>query len=256
MILYFSGTNNSRYIADSLGKILNESVISIGQSNRDKHYDFELAPGEHLGIVCPVHAWNLPLIMHVFLPQMNIKGYKGQYVFGVFTCGANDGNCDRDLNGLLKKKGITLNATYAIAMPDNYIPMYDIESPEKQKQVLASAEEQIPAIALRIKNQENGFNRTDKNPPRFFSSLMGKLSPFGLRTSKEFFVTDDCIGCGICEKNCPMRTITMVDERPVWKGDCTKCLKCIHYCPVKAIQMNKKTASRGRYHHPNYPKAD
>ncbi|MCX5775388.1 MAG: hypothetical protein NTV44_03375, partial [Firmicutes bacterium] len=69
MILYFSGTNNSRHIADSLGKLLNDRVLSIGQANRDKHFDFELASGESLGIVCPVHAWNLPLIMNVFIPK-------------------------------------------------------------------------------------------------------------------------------------------------------------------------------------------
>jgi len=256
MIFYFSGTNNSHHVADSLAKILNDKVISIGQANRDQRFDYELAPGERLGFVCPVHAWNLPFIMNVFIPKMNIKGYQGQYVFGVFTCGANDGSCDHDLKSLLKKKGITLNATYAIVMPDNYIPMYDIESPEKQKQVLSEAETLIPTIALHIQNEDHGFKRTKKNPPRIFSSLIGKLAPLGLKTSAAFFVTADCIGCGICEKNCPMRTITMVDGRPVWRGDCTKCLKCIHYCPVKAIQMNDKTSTRGRYHHPDYPKAD
>lgn len=252
MILYFSGTNNSHYVADRLGQIFGDRVFSIGAANRNHQYDFALEDNERLGIVCPVHAWNLPYIMNIFLPKMNIANYKSQYVFGVFTCGANDGNCDRDLKKLLGSKGIVLNATYAVVMPDNYIPMYDVPSSQEQIETLKDADIAIDSIVSHIKSADKINIHTKKNPPRFFSSMLSKAY-LGLRNSKDFFVTDACISCGICAANCPMSTISMVGGRPVWKGDCTKCLKCIHYCPTKAIQMNKNTAKRGRYHNPHYP---
>ena len=36
MILYFSGTGNSRYIAKKLGKLLNDEVVSINSYLKSK----------------------------------------------------------------------------------------------------------------------------------------------------------------------------------------------------------------------------
>lgn len=46
---------------------------------------------------------------------------------------------------------------------------------------------------------------------------------------------DNCIGCGVCEKVCPNRAITMVDGKPIL--DKAKCLyegNCIASCPTDA----------------------
>ncbi len=253
MILYFSGTNNSKYVAETLGRLLEQRVLSIGLAHKKKEVTFALAPNESLGIVCPVHGWNLPYILDVFFKEMTLDGYRGNYVYGVFTCGANDGLAAEALKKLLLSQGITLNASFAVEMPDNYIPFFDVQPLEEQKKMLDVAELWVPQIAQRIRSQEPVFVHTKKNPPKMFSRVVGGLMKTGMKYPKEFFVTDACIACGLCEANCPMSTITMREGKPVWKGECTKCLKCVHYCPVKAIQMSKKTAKRGRYHHPHYP---
>ena len=38
MILYFSGTGNSRYIANTLGALLDDEVVSINQYLKTKGY--------------------------------------------------------------------------------------------------------------------------------------------------------------------------------------------------------------------------
>lgn len=64
---------------------------------------------------------------------------------------------------------------------------------------------------------------------------------------KNFYVTDECTGCGYCAKNCPCQAIIMVDNKPVWKENCSFCLKCIHSCPAQALQNGKGTLKRSRY---------
>jgi ferredoxin len=254
MILYFSGTNNSRFIAERLGTILSDRVVSIGDAHKLKRTAFTLDEGEGLGFVMPVHGWNLPYIIDVFFKELILNGYMSStYVYGVFTCGANDGLASSDLKQLLNKKQIRLNASFAVVMPDNYIPLYDLQPLNERVKVLEQSQVFVDQIAPRIKNKENVTIHTKKNPPRLFSFLVGRLMKLEMKYPKEFFVTDKCISCGICAANCPMRIITMVEGKPVWKGECTKCLKCIHYCPTAAIQMNEKTLKRGRYHHPQYP---
>ncbi len=48
-------------------------------------------------------------------------------------------------------------------------------------------------------------------------------------------------------------------RKPVWdkKVNCYFCFACIHYCPVKAIQIKgSKSKERGRYHHADVPAAE
>ena len=57
-----------------------------------------------------------------------------------------------------------------------------------------------------------------------------------------------CIGCGKCEKLCPLNNITLQNARPVWGSNCTQCMACICYCPTRALEYGKKSVGKPRYH--------
>ena len=74
---------------------------------------------------------------------------------------------------------------------------------------------------------------------------------------KLFSVSDECSGCGTCEKLCPVNNIHMAADRPEWGKDCTGCLACFHWCPKEAIYMNNSVIGRRRkYHHPDITACD
>lgn len=64
-----------------------------------------------------------------------------------------------------------------------------------------------------------------------------------------FYSTDECIGCELCEKLCPLKNIQIrKDHRPVWGKECTHCMACIVKCPKKAIEYGKKSRGKNRYY--------
>jgi formate hydrogenlyase subunit 6/NADH:ubiquinone oxidoreductase subunit I len=68
--------------------------------------------------------------------------------------------------------------------------------------------------------------------------------PEGLR-GKHSFNRDLCIGCGLCQRDCPSGAIEMVEDekgkRPIFLLDrCLFCAQCEEICPRKAIKLTKE----------------
>src|SRR6202171_1305954 len=55
------------------------------------------------------------------------------------------------------------------------------------------------------------------------------------------FITDTCIGCGVCEIKCPTHTITgdKSAKYVIHEDRCIDCSVCARYCPVSCIQDHK-----------------
>lgn len=57
----------------------------------------------------------------------------------------------------------------------------------------------------------------------------------GKVTEKGFIITDDCIGCGLCETNCPQKCIESGTPFEIHQNNCLHCGLCFENCPVQAI---------------------
>ena len=55
-------------------------------------------------------------------------------------------------------------------------------------------------------------------------------------TEKGYYISQDCIGCGKCQSNCPQRCI--VSDRPyeIKQEHCLHCGNCYEKCPVGAVK--------------------
>lgn len=254
MIFYYSATGNSFWAAKEIADMQNDKLISITDELKNgKLLKYAIKENESLGFVFPVHAWNPPYTVLHFIEKMSISGYKNQYTYAVATCGDSSGNTMEVLKKALSKNGISLKSQWEIRMPDNYLPLFDVDSPEKEELKLNKATKKIAHINTAIRNCVSEQRLCKGQLSSVKTSLTGFLfHKFGMRTSP-FYVTSDCISCGLCEKICLSGAITMKNGKPVWiNKTCDQCGACINRCPKKAIQYGKKTISKGRYCHAVY----
>jgi len=251
MIFYFTGTGNSLYAANHIAEAQGERLFSIARlmSRKEDVYHFEMGENDLLGFAFPVFAWGPPKMVLDFISKLDIA--EKPYVFSLSTCGNNEGSTSKIMRKALAARGLTLDSTFSLQMPSNYVVGADVEPKDRETEKLKAAELMLSEINMVISKRQTNVNLTF--PGRFpaLKSTLGntRFNRFALST-KGFSVDDTCTGCGICEKICPVNTIK-VDGKPVWGKDCTQCLACINRCPVHAIQYGKGTAQRGRYYHPD-----
>ena len=245
MILYFSGTGNSRYAAQRMAEALGEPLLCM--NDRIKAGDTApIETGPRLILVTPTYAWRIPRIVEDWLLRTKLVGARQAWF--VMTCGSEIGSAAKYNRALCQARGIAYMGTAQLVMPENYIAMFNAPQTEEARQIVARAQPDIDRAIAAVRDG-NAFP-----PPRnnLYDRLMsGPVNPVFyacIVKAKAFTVSDACTGCGQCARRCPTNSITIRDGRPVWGQGCTHCMACICYCPAEAIEYGKKSLGKPRYH--------
>jgi ferredoxin len=83
-----------------------------------------------------------------------------------------------------------------------------------------------------------------KNVPHF---LYRPLKLFTTKLIKIYpaLIKEKCVGCGICQKGCPVKAIRMEENYPVIDYDkCIKCYCCHELCPEHAFKIERSWLAR------------
>ena len=248
MIFYFTGTGNSKAAADALLQN-GEALISITEAKWKDTFCYTPAPGERVGFVFPVYFFGLPETVREFLSQLHFT-VNPAYTYAVITCGGSIAGAGGLAAKALAKNGTALNAVYSLKMPDNYVVMYDIPTPEQEGPVLEAADRRLAEIRAAIAaGKAEGMPVSAANKAK-----TALLYPFygACRKTKKFYTTKDCVSCGVCAGRCPVKAIELIDGTPTWVKDrCDHCMSCIR---CNAIQYGKRTVGKPRYRHPSLRK--
>ena len=245
MILFFSGTGNSNYVAKRIADALGDEIVNLNA--RIKASDSSsIETGERVIIVTPTYAWRIPRVVRDWLLKTELRGAKQAWF--VMTCGSEIGNADKYNRELCTEKGLSCMGTTQIVMPENYIAMFSAPKTDEARKIVAQAEPSIDqAIAAIQRNQPFAPTRNNLYD-RFMSGPVNPIFYKFFVKANAFTASGACIGCGQCVKRCPMNNVAIKTGKPVWGRNCTHCMACICYCPVSAIEYGKKSVGQPRYH--------
>lgn len=236
-ICYFSATGNCLYVAKRIGGTL----LSIPQLM--KQNDIEITD-DAVGIVAPVYAVEMPMMVKDFLSKAKIKT---DYFFFVYTYGMGYAAAFAHVEQVCREKGLKLSYINAIQMVDNYLPGFEMQNQIDtlpKKNVEEQIKKLLSDIASRVETPVK-ITAADKAQMAMYQKMLAKLI-LCKDTAQGYIVTDNCTRCGICAKVCPADNITVTDKVR-FANRCEVCYACLHNCPQNAIHMkNEKSEVRFR----------
>ncbi len=245
VVYYFSGTGNSMSVPKKL-EAQGATVYAI--TNKLVEQNEIVCDADKIGFAFPLYYIGLPKIVHEFIDKLTIKN--PSYIYMICTMGWNiKGGAIKQVKKHLAKKNLSLNMGCYIQMPMNDFILASVCPKEKQGPLLEKAKIKLEKILDKVQLSEKYF---DRELIKFMVEI--RNNPFVNSTNSDdkfFTVSDDCTGCGLCKRICPVSNIEIVDKKPSWQHHCESCMACFHYCSKQVISYKNMGKEITRYHHPD-----
>ena len=234
--VYFSGTGNTRFCTKRFCHYYDGSEpLSIEDSGVIE----AIKKSDEIVLAYPIYYSNIPKIVKDFIHD-NSQCFANKRVFIIATMGLFSGDGAGCGARLLKKCGARIIGGLHLKMPDCIGDVKALKKPLAQnRQLVISAEKKIEqAVKALIQGRRTkdglGFHY-------HIAGLLGQRLWFYEKTKhytdKLHIATNMCVGCGKCVAHCPMKNLSVSNQKASAGDKCTMCYRCVNSCPNEAITL-------------------
>lgn len=270
-IYYFSGAGNSMAVAKKLSEDLDAQLLPMKllreqngtSANEAQHWSVDALSDSIIGIVFPVHGGQPPKFVVEALS--NLSNIRNSYLFAVCTYGISPGRALYRIEKLIKARGGTLSAGFAVGMPQSGIGSRRIGE-ARMEYLWSKGRQKTDAVSQFLQDRKSGIIESQsaygpmlkrenlKMVPSIFK-MLGNMIRYGVKGVRQI-AAENCVGCGTCAAICPVYNIHMQDDQPVWLDNCVGCFGCYHWCPQGAVSFGGHDMDTIQFHHPDVTVGD
>lgn len=235
IMFYFSGTGNSRYVAELFSKNMGAACHSI-----EENLDFEslIRAEDVVGFCYPVYFSGVPRIMREFAAQQ-MEALEGKKVIIFCTQLWLSGDGSMKFAMLFPKNHIDVIYTAHFFMSNNMndLPLFPMASERRIAKSQLRVQAKMETVCRNIRGgivKKRGFSIPARIVGLFQFTSVDAIER---RANRAVSIDSDCTKCGICVKICPMDNFSIDDAGVRHNHNCTICYRCINACPEKAITV-------------------
>ena len=246
LTVYFSGTGNTKYVAESFSAHMGGKCLSIED---EADFTAEFSAADTIAFCYPNYASRVPLIMRQFA-ERHSAGLRGKKLVILVMQWVFSGDCARVFTDLFPKGHFDVIYAEHFAMPNNVnnLFLFPKASENSLFKRFKEAENKVSRVCKDIKNsivRRRGFSIFG----RFLGSIQGRLwqgksSSFETvkgsgehRMKNSIKIHKHCTVCELCVTVCPMKNLETKDGTIIHKNNCTVCYRCVNLCPQRAITI-------------------
>ncbi|MDR2558399.1 MAG: EFR1 family ferrodoxin [Oscillospiraceae bacterium] len=237
VIFYFSGTGNSKHIAELFAQKMNCACHSIEE---DTDFEALIKSAETIAFCYPIYFSRVPRIMREFV-SVNTELLKGKKLIIFCTQLILSGDGARAFAALFPKNYMQVIYAEHFFMPNNVtnfsILPDSLISDKRIKKIALKAGEKMQKVCGDIKRgkvHKRGFNVGSRALGLFQAWL---VKPSEKKANNSVKITQNCTNCELCVLICPMKNLVLENEKITHRHNCTVCYRCVNKCPQKAITV-------------------
>jgi flavodoxin len=152
MVLYFSGTGNTEYIAKLIAEGLGDQCLDLFQRIRTN--DKSPLYSEKTYVICtPIYVCEMPLFLVKYLKSLTFEGNKNMYF--VFTSGGYCGSAKVQAKLFSVRKKLKCLGCAEFVMPRNYVAnrKYAMDEETVIRSKISNATKKVGQVVEDIKNE-------------------------------------------------------------------------------------------------------
>jgi ferredoxin len=255
LTLYFSGTGNTKYLAELFSGKMGAECISI---EADVDFSHAILAHDTLAFCYPIYNSRVPRIMRAFVHK-HMTELRGKKVVILVTQMLFSGDGARVFTDLFEPGAIEVIYAEHFNMQQNMgnIPLLPTPTEKSRRKFIAKTQAKMNVVCENInagKVKKRGFCAGSKllgliqglpwqeNTSEIEPARLEKKMTDGLR------IHEDCNSCGVCVKICPMKNLVNANGKIQHQNNCTVCYRCVNRCPKKAITVYIHAKPRWQYH--------
>jgi len=234
LMLYFSGTGNSKYVAETFSKHMKAKCHSI----EEPLIFSDLIYSEKTIAFCyPIYGSRPPKIVRDFVIK-HMKALQGKDIIIFCTQLLFSGDGARSFTDLFPNNYINVIYAEHFCMPNNMsnFSMLVQTDKKKLKKIMLKTERKVIAVCNNIKKgivKKRGFNNVSMKLGLTQAIPMARMEE---SARKSLTINSDCTHCKLCIKICPTKNL-QYKETIIHDNNCTLCYRCVNKCPQKAITV-------------------
>ena len=267
LVLFFSGTGNTAFVAQTVARqvadVLSDPGVEIEVRSIEWQAAEDVGTFDVLALGSPVYACDAPRLVCDYVDRLPPGEGRGAFVFCTKGLVAG-GTVERNLARLAARGydplgggSVLMPGTDGLAIAGKGSVMAR-KAVEKDYDRLPGVDRLAVALSLAVQERvrgtpgEVGGNTRAPSPKvawadRLWSWLYQATEHYAL---SRLHADEACVGCGLCARLCPVQVIEMRDGRPCLGEGCALCLRCLHACPEEAIQIGRLTQGKFRWKGP------
>ena len=232
-LAFLTGTGSTRHVARCFEAEFNVRGQDV-ETEEIRHGNISPTGNYDLLLLCfPVHAGCAPQPVIDWIKKLPRDKGKRAALISVSAGGEKTPNlaCRVRAKGLLKSQGFDVFYEKMLIMPSNWgfptpQPLID--------PILNILPFKVAYTAHKILDGQKRLIAAD--PVNRIIALMGRLEHIGARKfGKSIRSNENCTGCGLCARSCPVGNIKLKEGIPSFGDKCIMCMACLYCCPTGAI---------------------